>query len=107
MSNRPTWDEKDYEAPQKSPAPQRGRGDLRIEREEIMLAIPRGDEELRVTFTEATAGDGKPVAWHSIRVFWKDASGEWRPGKQGITIRGKELRAVADALKRALSGGKP
>jgi hypothetical protein len=79
-------------------------GDLEIIEERVMLAIPRGDEELRVTFTRARTGDGKEVAWHSIRVFWRTDNGEWRPGKQGITIRGKELRAVIDALMKACTG---
>lgn len=82
-------------------------GDLEIIEERVMLAIPRGDEELRVTFTRARSGDGKEVAWHSIHVFWRTDNGEWRPGKQGITIRGKELRAVTDALTKACSGVPP
>jgi len=81
------------------------RGDLEIISEIVMVAIPRGDEELRVTFTRARTGQGRDVAWHSLRVFWKTDAGEWRPGKQGITIRGGELRAVADALTKAASGG--
>jgi hypothetical protein len=79
-------------------------GDLEIIEERVMVSIPRGDEELRVTFTRARTGDGKEIAWHSIRVFWKTDAGEWRAGKSGVTIRGRELRAVADALARACAG---
>lgn len=75
------------------------RGSLQILNEEILVAIPRGDEELRVTYTTARTERGD-VAWHSLRVFWKAAEGEWRPGKQGITIRAKELEAVATALSK-------
>lgn len=85
-----------------------GRGELEIVDEKVMVEIPRGRdgrEVLRVTFTRARAPDGKDVAWHSIRLFWRNDSGEWRPGKQGITIRGGELRAVASALAKATSGG--
>jgi hypothetical protein len=81
------------------------RSDLEIVREDVMLAIPRGDEELRVTFTRARTGEGKDVAWHSLRLFYRNEAGEWRPGKSGISIRGRELAAVADALARAVSGG--
>ena len=82
------------------------RGDLHIDEEIVMAEIPRGErgEVLRVTFTKATAGDGKRVAWHAIRVWYRDQSGELRPGKQGITIRGRELRPVADALAKACGG---
>lgn len=87
-------------------APQsRGRGDLEIIHETLLVAIPRGEEELRVTHVEGRTGAGKDVAWHSLRVFWRDDSGTWRPGKQGITIRGAELKAVAEALVKAAAGG--
>ncbi len=81
------------------------RGQLEITREDVLVAIPRGDEELRVCFTMAKTREGKEVAWHSIRVFWK-AGSEWKPGKQGITIRGRELAGVAAALQKAVSGGR-
>jgi hypothetical protein len=80
------------------------RWDLEILREDIMAAIPRGDEELRVTFTMARTGDGKDVAWHSLRIFYKNDNGDWRPGKAGVTIRGRELRPVVEALIRAIGG---
>ena len=80
--------------------------DLEILEEKVMVAIPRGDEELRVTFTRARTARGE-TAWHSLRVFYRNDSGDWRPGKQGVTIRGGELRAVAAALLRAVAGGLP
>jgi hypothetical protein len=81
---------------------QRGRGsDLEIVEERVMVAIPRGGEELRFTFTRAKKPDGGETAWHSLRVFWKSAAGDWRPGKQGVSIRGGELGAVAVGLLRA------
>jgi len=86
-------------------APGNARGELEIVSEEVMCAVPRGDEMLRVTFTRARTAQGRDVAWHSIRVFWKNDQGEWKPGKQGITVRGGELKAVAEALSKAVSGG--
>lgn len=83
----------------------RGGGDLEIVDEIVIAAIPRGDEELRVTFTRGRTSAGKDVAWHSIRVFYRDGSGAWKPGKQGVTIRGRELAAVAAAFAKATSGG--
>lgn len=81
------------------------RGDLTIVSETALVSIPRGDDELRVTFTRARTADGKDVAWHSIRVFFRGRDGEWKPGKQGITIRGRELAPIRDALIAATSGG--
>jgi hypothetical protein len=86
---------------------QQQNNDLEILEERVMIAIPRGDEELRVTFTRARTSQGRDVAWHSLRIFWRADTGEWRPGKQGITIRGRELRPVVDALLKALSGAAP
>jgi hypothetical protein len=80
--------------------------DLQIIEQRTMVAIPRGDDELRVQFVRGRTSDGKEVCWHSLRVFWKDGSGEWKPGKQGITIRGRELAPVAEALSKACSGGR-
>jgi len=78
--------------------PNRTGGDLTITSEAVLVSIPRGDEELRVTYTKARTSE-RDVSWHSIRVFWKTQEGEWRPGKQGITIRARELEAVVKALQ--------
>jgi hypothetical protein len=88
---------------------QRQGGDLTIEREDVLLELSRGErgDVLRVCFTQGTASDGKRVAWHSIREFYTDEEGTKKPGKKGITIRGRELRAVAEALTRAAAGGQP
>lgn len=76
-------------------------GDLQILDETVLTEIPRsrdGSEVLRVTYTRAKKPDGSDAAWHSIRVYFKDRSNVFRPGKQGITIRHKELRAVYECL---------
>jgi hypothetical protein len=89
-----------------SAQPSGRRGDLEIIEEVVMCAVPRGDcEELRVTFARARLPDGRETAWHALRVWYRSDDGSMRPGKQGVTIRGKELRAVADALGRATNGG--
>jgi hypothetical protein len=83
------------------------RGDLEILREIVLVGIPRGRdgrEMLRLRFVQARAGD-REVAWHDLREFWKDERGEWRPGKKGISLRGRELGPIRDALIRATSGG--
>jgi hypothetical protein len=79
-----------------------------IEKEIVMLELPRGKrgDVLRVTFTKAKTPDGKPIAWHAIREFYTDANGNKLPGKKGITIRGAELKPIADALAKACSGGR-
>jgi hypothetical protein len=90
-------------------APSR-QSDLRIISETIMADIPRGRddaERLRFSFVTAESADGKPLAWHSLRVYWRDDAGEWRPGKAGVTIRGREIAPIAAALAAAASGGAP
>jgi hypothetical protein len=62
---------------------------------------------LRVEFARGRTANGRDVAWHSIRLFWRDEAGELHPGRQGISIRARELPAVAEALSRAVSGGHP
>lgn len=84
----------------------RGRGgDLQITGETVLVAIPRGDEELRVVFVQARTSQGKEVSFHSVRVFWRDSAGVWRPGKAGVTIRAGELKGVAEALVKAAACG--
>jgi hypothetical protein len=98
------------EHPKNSIERQSKSGDLEIIEERTMLEIPRGRdgrEVLRVRFVQARTAEGREVAWHDVREFFRDESGAWRPGKKGISIRACELRAVADALSKAASGGQP
>jgi hypothetical protein len=82
------------------------RGGLRNVREIVMVRIRRGDdEEFQFAFFEASTPDGKSTAWHAIRIFRKNDRGEWVPGKDGVTIRSRELRPLLDALIKATSGG--
>ena len=87
--------------------PQQGpKGDLKIDREITLVEIPRGDrgEVLRFTFTEATSSEGKKVAWHALRVWYRADNGEMRPGKSGVSIRGRELAAIAAGFAKAVGG---
>ena len=81
-------------------------GDLEVIEEKVLVGIPRGDDELRVTFTRAKTANGE-TSWHSIREYYKAEDGSWRPTKKGITIRGRELHAVAIALLRACASSIP
>jgi hypothetical protein len=66
---------------------------------ELLASIPRGEtEQLRVTLDRAH-GEGRAVAWISIRVWWRRADGEWCPSRKGITVRRSELDAVLGALR--------
>jgi Transcriptional Coactivator p15 (PC4) len=85
-------------------------GDLEIIEERTMFEAPRGKEGrevLRVRFVRARTGQGAIVCWHDLREFFRDDQDQWRPGRKGITVRGGELRGVADALAKASSGGAP
>lgn len=89
----------------------RGGGDLEILEEKTMAEVPRGRdgrETLRLRFIRAKAPDGKEVAWHDLREFYRgEQNSEWRPGKKGISIRGRELGAVAVGLLRACASRVP
>jgi hypothetical protein len=105
-------DELQHRGAQQRPAPRptapRREGDLTITDETVMVEVPRGDREvLRLTFTRATTAAGKAVAWHALRVWYRAEDGQLRAGRAGVTIRGAELRSVAEALAKAASGGQP
>jgi hypothetical protein len=109
-SYQPRSGDEAYERAAHRPRPGAQRGDLEIVSENTMAEVSRGRdgrEVLRVTFTKGKTPEGKDVAWHSIRVFWKDDTGQYRPGKSGVTVRGRELHAVAVALLRACHSSVP
>jgi hypothetical protein len=65
-----------------------------------LATIPRGDgrEELRVSLAEF---NGHPFV--ALRVWQRDASGQWWPTRKGFSIRLSEAREVADTLAEALA----
>lgn len=61
------------------------------------LELPRGRERdepkaqvLRLAIDEYNGHD-----FVSIRIWFRDSSGEYRPTKQGVSVRARELEAVA------------
>ena len=86
-----------------------GGGGLEIHKETTLCEVPRGKERLRVMHTEATTSAGRPIAFHSIRVWYQNDAGEWCPGRAGVSIRDAELEPVTKALTAALAsaGQKP
>lgn len=50
-------------------------------------------EELRISLSEF---NGKRFV--SVRVFWQNEAGQWLPGKQGCSVRVRELEPVIKAL---------
>ena len=62
-----------------------------------LAAIPRGPAaELRITLDEY---EGHPYV--QLRA-WERGAGGWFPTKKGVTVRLRELEAVAEALRGAL-----
>jgi len=65
---------------------------------------PRSDtERLAVTI-----GDYQGKRFASVRIFYRDHEGAWRPSTKGTSVRRRELRGVIEALEQAereLSGG--
>ena len=63
-----------------------------------------GEEEFRASVDEFTPDDGgEPKQYLSLRLWFRDQSGEFRPSKTGITVRRSEMREIYAALTR---GGK-
>lgn len=80
------------------------RGDLEIVSEVVLVALPRGADELRLRWVRARSGDGQNIEWWDLRLWWEGDDGTWKPGHKGITVRARELPAVADALAKAARG---
>ena len=80
------------------------KGDLTIDREIVMVEVPRGDagEVLRLTFTEATTTTGKKVAWHALRVWYRASDGQMRPSKSGVSIRAREIGPIAAGFAKSV-----
>lgn len=75
-----------------------------------MCEVPRGREGhecLRVRFVRAKTPEGSEVAWHDVREYFKSDDGSWRPTKKGISIKSRELGAVAVAFLRAVASSIP
>jgi hypothetical protein len=89
------------------PAAQRD-GDLEILSELVLYEGPRGrdgSECLRVRYVKARTPQGNEVSWHDLRIYFKDrTNGEWHPTQKGVSIRSRELAAVAAALLKASRG---
>lgn len=86
------------------------RGELQPLEERTIFETSRsrdGKEVLRLRFVRAMTPDQKEVAWHDLREWWKGDDGEFRPGKKGISIRGRELGPVVVALLRATATSIP
>jgi len=89
-----------------APSPRR-ESDLDIRSETVLYEITRGRDDaecLRVTHTLAEKPDGTPVSWTSIRIWYRTNEGEWKPGRQGCTVRRGELAGVIAALQKANTG---
>jgi hypothetical protein len=56
----------------------------------------RPGEEIRITVEEF---QGRMRV--NIRTWWQNDFGEWRPGKQGISLTPDQMRALLQALPRA------
>ena len=68
-----------------------------------LATLPRHGDELRLSLEQFEPGDGgHPKPYFNARVWWKDqSSGEWRPGRAGLSFRRGELGEVIAALKEA------
>ena len=63
----------------------------------LIATVPkRPGEEIRVTVEEY---QGRMRV--NIRTWWQNDFGEWRPGKQGISLTADQMRALMAALPAA------
>jgi hypothetical protein len=89
---------------------ERERGELEQIEERILVDVPRGrdgHETLRLRFVRAKTAEGTVVAWHDLRLFYRADDGSWKPQKKGISVRGRELHAVAVGFLRAVASSVP
>lgn len=74
-----------------------------IEGEHTIARLTRSEtDELRVTRARGTF-NGRPFTNTSLRIYYRDAEGEWRPTKKGLSVRDHELKAVCTALGKVLA----
>lgn len=67
------------------------------------LDLPRGDcERLRVTLSEFR---GRELV--DVRVWYVTESGEWRPGRAGVSLRPSQVGEVVQALMLAARAADP
>ena len=58
-----------------------------------LISMPKGKNEIRFDVYKAKSGD-----LGSIREFYK-AGEEWKPGKQGLTLKKSEMKEFVAKLK--------
>lgn len=58
-----------------------------------VISMPKGKDELRFEVYQAKSG---PLG--SLRVFYEQ-NGEWKPGKQGMTLKKAEFKEFVAKLK--------
>lgn len=84
------------------PRPNRGQS-----RELVRLATldrKNGDEQFRISVDEFQPDDDRePKKYLSLRVWYQDQKGEWRPSKTGCTLRQSEF---VDAIKALQKGAR-
>lgn len=67
-----------------------------------LTSLPRKEgEELRITLDEFTSDRGKSSKYVSLRIWFEGRGGAWLPGRQGITVRARELDTTIEALTKA------
>ena len=62
---------------------------------ELLASFPRNArEEVRLTWDTLTGKDGRPRSFLSVRLWALARPGLWKPTKEGVTIRARELREL-------------
>lgn len=75
------------------------KSDVEITDEETLFEQPRDREGRNVLRITKAKANGFPFI--GVREWFRDDSGELRPGKKGISIKMRELEGVIGALEKA------
>lgn len=74
-------------------------GQVEITEEETLFEQPRDREGRNILRITKAKANGFPFI--GVREWFRDETGELRPGKKGISIKMRELAGVIDALEKA------
>ena len=75
-------------------------GERRELRRLATLERKNGEEQIRWSWDVFAPPSGEPSRYVSVRKWFRDTDGAWRPTKAGATIRLNELDEVVTALQR-------
>ena len=68
---------------------------------EVLFKAERGRPGQQPEVFEVSVKEYQGRRYVDLRMWWKGLSGDWLPGKKGISIRATEIEGVIRALNKA------